>query len=109
MATGNPAFGLQVNNLPALWPVLFAADIAYDPTFPAINLLGCDLGLFLGSPSLLTHFTLSNAAGQARFALPLVGVPPATGSIYAQAFFRCPADPTGFALTPLHHLAVCGL
>lgn len=108
MVSGNAAFGLRVDNLPAFSPVLMAFDGVFNPAFPLINVSGCGLGLFLGSPTISTNFVLTNGAGTGLWNLPLTFLPPGIGPIWAQAFYPCAADPAGFAITPTLQVSVCG-
>jgi hypothetical protein len=108
MTSGNGAFGLAIDSLPPFSPVLMAFDGAFNPAFPLINVSGCGLGLFLGSPTINTNFMLTNAGGAALWNLPLTFLPPGIGPIWAQAFYPCAADPAGFAITPTLQVSVCG-
>ena len=108
MASGNGLFGLRLDGLPPFSPVLMAFDGAFNPAFPFINLNGCGLGLFLGSPTINTNFVLANGLGQSLWNLPLTTLPPGIGPIWAQSFYPCAADPAGFAVSPTLQISVCG-
>lgn len=108
MASGQGGFGLLIGNAPPFSPVLMAFDNAYNPGLPFINVSGCGLGLFLGSPTIQTFFAFTDGLGNAGWALPLNFLPPGIGPVYAQAFWTCTADPAGFALTEVQQIVVTG-
>lgn len=108
MASGQGGFGLLFGNGPAFTPVLMAFDPAYNAGLPMINMSGCGLGLFLGSPLIQTFFTFTDGGGNAGWGLPLNFLPPGIGPVYAQAFWACSADPMGFALTEVQQIVVTG-
>lgn len=107
MSSGNAAWRIGVGGLPAGQLVIFGFDFVFNPGFPVINSVGCGLGFFLGSPSLVTAAGFANAAGDALYPLPLV-VPPAFGPIYNQNFTFCPADARGFVVTPMQSIWASG-
>jgi hypothetical protein len=107
MTAGNLGFGLTVTGLPAGQLVVYAFDFGFNPAFPVINGIGCGLGFFFGSPTLVTGAAFASPAGTATYGLPL-GVPPGFGPIYHQSATLCPAAPAGFVLNPTLLLAACG-
>ncbi len=107
--TGNPNFGVDLVGLPPGNLTIFAYDFAFNPAFPAINSLGCNLGFTIGSPTLIAAFSVADPTGTASSVLPLVGVPPGS-LIFNQIATVCPADATlGLVLSPLYRMAVSGL
>jgi hypothetical protein len=108
MASGQGGFGLLLGNAPPFTPTLMAFDNIYNPALPVINFSGCGLGLFLGSPTIQTFFAFTDGLGNAGWGLPLNFLPPGIGPVYAQAFWTCAADPTGFALTEVQQIVVTG-
>jgi hypothetical protein len=106
---GNLAFGISTGGIfPAGFPVIFAFDVggAFLPPPPIlINTIGCPMGLFLGSPSLLLLLGGAGVGGVATFPVPLV--PPnflvGTGPIEVQMASLCPADAAlGLVFSPMH-------
>jgi hypothetical protein len=108
MSAGNLAFGIQVGGLPAGQLVLFAFDFAFNPAWPKINGIGCNLGIVVGSPTAFLGSIFATPAGVATFLVPL-RVPPGTGPVYYQGATFCPADPLGIVITPMYQLAASGL
>lgn len=107
MTTGNLGFGVTVSGLPPGQVVIFALDFAYAPALPAINVLGCGLGLVPGSATISATVGFADPLGTATRLLPLA-VPAGLGPIYHQSATLCPADPTGLIVNPLQLLMVCG-
>ena len=108
MTAGNLGFGLTLGAVAPGSLVLFGLDFVFNPAFPLINLLGCPLGLVLGSPTLVAGLTFANAAGVATYGLPLA-VPPGFGPLYTQAFTLCPLDPAGFIVAPMQQVVASGV
>jgi hypothetical protein len=108
MTAGNLAYGIGVGGVAPGQFVLFGFDFGFNPAFPFLNLLGCGIGFWIPSPTLVTGAAFANAAGNALFALPL-GVPPGFGPIYNQNFTFCAADPAGFVATPMQSIWASGL
>jgi hypothetical protein len=107
MTAGNLGFGLAVTGLPAGQLVVYAFDFAFNPAFPMVNTSGCGLGMFFGSPTLVTGAAFAGPTGTATYGLPLA-VPPGFGPIYSQSATLCPADPAGFVLNPMQLIMSCG-
>jgi hypothetical protein len=107
MTAGNLAFGLTLGGVPPGSLVLFGVDFVFNPLWPLINVLGCPLGLVLGSPSLVAGLTFASPVGVATFGLPLA-VPPGFGPLYSQAFTLCPVDPAGFIVAPMQQVVASG-
>ncbi|MCR9246634.1 MAG: hypothetical protein NXI31_16500 [bacterium] len=105
---GNTGFGLTVSGVAPSRPVLFGLDFAFTAAFPVINGGGCGLGLIPGSPTLVTGIVFADAAGTATYPLALT-VLPGFGPLYAQALMLCPADPAGFAVTPMQQVVAGGV
>jgi hypothetical protein len=108
MSAGNAAWRLGVGGLPVGQLVIFAFDFVFNPGFPVINSVGCGLGFVLGSPTLVANAGFANAGGAAIYPFPLV-VPPGFGPIYNQNFTFCPADASGFVVTPMQEIWASGL
>jgi hypothetical protein len=107
MTSGNAAFAFGVGGLPPGTFVVFAFDFVFSPAFPLINGVGCGLGFFLGSPTLISVAGFAGPGGAAVLPLPLL-VPPGFGPIYQQSGTLCSTDPVGFVLTPMQQLWVSG-
>lgn len=108
MVAGNAGFAITVAGVPPGSLVVEAIDFRFNPAYPLINLTGCGLGL-VGTPAMMVNFSIANPLGVAVWPLPLTFLPPGVGPGFDQALFPCPLDPTGFTLTNMQHLAVCGL
>lgn len=108
MASGNLGWSIGMTGLAPFGIGIFAFDVVFNPAFPLFNVVGCNLGLIPGSPTLVLGLALADAAGNAVFPLPL-GVPPGVGPLYNQNLTFCPADPTGFVFTPMQTIYSCGL
>lgn len=108
MVAGNAQFEVDVTGVIPGSPVLMAIDFSFNPAFPLINTVGCGLGV-LGTTSMMTNLTVASPGGNVAWPMSLALLPPGIGPAYSQALYRCPADPTGFALTNTLHLAVCGM
>jgi hypothetical protein len=107
MSSGNGAFSLTNGGFPPGWPVVFCFDGVFSPVFIPFPPSGCPLGLIPGSPSLIPILVVADALGNATLALPLL-YPVGTGPLYNQNLSFCPADPTGFILSPLRVIEVGG-
>lgn len=101
----NPFFGIDWVNLPPNQTVVMGIDVVFNPAFPMINVVGCPLGLFPFSPSLILLPGASDATGTFSFPVSLVGVPPGV-TFYFQYATGCPGDPTGIILSPMYQLIV---
>jgi hypothetical protein len=108
MTAGNGAWRIGVGSLPPGQIVIFGFDFGFNPAFPVINTVGCGLGFWLGSPTLVTAAGFANAVGNAIYPFPLI-VPPGFGPIYNQNFTFCPADASGFVVTPMQAIWASGL
>jgi hypothetical protein len=108
MAAGNGAFAITVTGIAPFTFAIFGFDVVWNPAFPVINLVGCGLGLVPGSPGLILLVGFADPAGTATLPLalpPVVGL----GPLYNQNVMFCPADPTGFAFTPMQRIQAAGL
>lgn len=108
MASGNVGWAIGMAGLPPFGFGLFAFDAAFNPALPLVNVVGCGLGLFPGSPTLIVGLGIADAAGNAVFPLGL-GLPPGVGPLYNQNATFCAADPTGFVFLPMQRIQVAGL
>lgn len=108
MAAGNAGWAIGMTGLAPFGFGIFAFDTVFNPAFPIVNAVGCGLGLFPGSPSLIVGLTIADPAGNAVFPLGL-GVPLGSGPLYNQNVTFCPADPTGFVFTPLQRIQAAGM
>jgi hypothetical protein len=106
--SGNPAFGVDWLGLPPFGSVLVAADLAFDPSFPSLNGVGCPLILGPSSPSFVAFAANADATGRLSLPVSLAGIPPGV-ALYLQYATVCTADPTGLVLSSGMQVTVTAL